>query len=70
LAAALDLSPADVDVAEVLELAKVAAHSIARPAAPLTAFMVGLAAGLSGGTRADVRAAMLAATALARAAAR
>lgn len=48
LAAALqvDASLADVDV--LLDLARDAAHQVARPAAPLTAFLVGLAAGREG----------------------
>ncbi len=33
----------------VLDLARDAAHDVARPAAPLTTFLVGLAAGRSGG---------------------
>jgi hypothetical protein len=39
----------EVDVDEVLDLARVAAHEVARPAAPLTAFLVGYAAALAGG---------------------
>ncbi|HKE52802.1 MAG TPA: DUF6457 domain-containing protein [Actinomycetes bacterium] len=35
----------DVDVRGLLELARVAAHSVDRPAAPLTTFLVGYAAG-------------------------
>lgn len=34
----------------LLKVASVAAHTVARPAAPLTTFLVGLAAGLRGGT--------------------
>lgn len=38
--------PADViDVRLVLDLARDAAHAVARPAAPLTAFLAGVAAG-------------------------
>ncbi|WP_350347486.1 NTP transferase domain-containing protein [Agromyces sp. G08B096] len=48
LTSALGLDPADVPVGEVLDLARDAAHGVARPAAPLTAFAVGLAAGRSG----------------------
>src|SRR5512144_1256412 len=44
----LDL-PADLDVDAVLDLARDVAHGVARPAAPLTAFLVGLAAGRDGG---------------------
>ncbi|HKA68865.1 MAG TPA: DUF6457 domain-containing protein [Actinomycetes bacterium] len=36
----------DVDVRGLLELARVAAHGVDRPAAPLTTFLVGYAAGL------------------------
>jgi hypothetical protein len=38
----------------VLDLARDAAHAVARPAAPLTAFVVGLAAGLQGGDPATI----------------
>jgi hypothetical protein len=43
-----------VDVATVLDLARDAAHNVARPAAPLTTYLVGYAAGLAGGGEADV----------------
>jgi hypothetical protein len=46
--AELGLDPADVDRDLVLDLARDVAHGVARPAAPLTAFLVGLAAGRSG----------------------
>ncbi len=49
LAAELDVDPADVDVTEILDVARVAAHGIARPAAPLTTWLAGYAAGLRGG---------------------
>lgn len=39
----------DVDTAALLDLARDAAHGVARPAAPLTTFLVGYAAGHSGG---------------------
>lgn len=39
----------DVDTAELLDLARDAAHSVARPAAPLTTFLVGYAAAKAGG---------------------
>uniref|UniRef100_UPI0035B3E52A DUF6457 domain-containing protein n=1 Tax=Streptomyces olivochromogenes TaxID=1963 RepID=UPI0035B3E52A len=39
----------EVDRAVLLDLARDTAHGIARPAAPLTAFLVGYAAGLEGG---------------------
>lgn len=35
---------AEVDVTAVLDLARVAAHGVARPAAPLTTFIAGIAA--------------------------
>jgi len=39
----------DVDVAGLLDMTKVVAHGVARPAAPLTSFLVGYAAGQAGG---------------------
>ena len=39
----------DVDTATLLDLARDAAHGVARPAAPLTTFLVGYAAGRAGG---------------------
>jgi len=45
----------DVDVEEVLDLARVAAHEVARPAAPVTTFIVGYAAALAGGGPETVR---------------
>ena len=39
----------DVDVNLILDVARDAAHSVARPAAPLTTFLVGYAAALRGG---------------------
>jgi hypothetical protein len=39
----------------VLDLARDVAHGVARPAAPLTTFLLGLAAGRAGGCDADVR---------------
>ena len=66
LAAALEIPPEAVDISEVLELAKDAAHAVARPAAPVTTFMAGYAAGRAGGSRSSVVAAVHDATALAR----
>ena len=44
LAGALGLDPdARVDIAGVLDLARLAAHEVARPAAPLTTFLAGFA---------------------------
>lgn len=45
----------DVDIALILDLARDAAHGVARPAAPLTTFLVGYAAARAGGTAEDVR---------------
>ncbi|MEE1803564.1 NTP transferase domain-containing protein [Streptomyces sp. JV176] len=39
----------DVDTSALLDLARDAAHGVARPAAPLTTFLVGYAAGKAGG---------------------
>ncbi len=44
----------EVDISAVLDLARDAAHGVARPAAPLTTFLVGLAAGLQGGSLDDL----------------
>ncbi|MEP6526465.1 MAG: DUF6457 domain-containing protein [Nocardioidaceae bacterium] len=44
----------DVDITQVLDLARDAAHAIERPAAPVTAFLVGYAAATRGGGAADV----------------
>jgi hypothetical protein len=38
----------------VLDLARDVAHGVARPAAPLTTFLLGLAAGRAGGAAEDV----------------
>lgn len=54
---ALDLDPGSLDRDLLLNLAKEVAHGVARPAAPLTAFLVGLAAGREGGGVPEVRAA-------------
>ena len=43
--AELGLDPATVDERLVLNLTRVVAHKVDRPAAPLTAFLAGLAAG-------------------------
>ena len=47
---AFELEDVQVDVNEVLSLAGVAAHSVVRPAAPLTSFIAGFAAGLASGS--------------------
>lgn len=49
----LDVSPADIR-GPVLDLARDVAHGVARPAAPLTTFLLGLAAGQRGGDQAAV----------------
>lgn len=43
--AATDLDPAVVDIGAVLDLAKDAAHGVARPAAPLTTYLAGVLVG-------------------------
>jgi Domain of unknown function (DUF6457) len=45
LCAELGLDPKDVDQKTVLNLARVAAHTVDRPAAPLTAYVLGVAVG-------------------------
>ncbi|MEU1822863.1 NTP transferase domain-containing protein [Streptomyces abikoensis] len=55
----------DVDTAGLLDLARDAAHGVARPAAPLTTFLVGYAAALRGGGPEAVAEAARAAGALA-----
>jgi len=50
LAGALGIDPAAADVTTLLDVARDAAHGVARPAAPLTTFLVGLAAGQRGGS--------------------
>lgn len=44
-----------VDRDVVLDLARDVAHGVARPAAPLTTFLVGLAAGRAGGGADEIR---------------
>jgi hypothetical protein len=41
----LGLDPEDVNVTVVLDLARDVAHGVARPAAPLTAYLAGIAVG-------------------------
>jgi hypothetical protein len=41
----LGLEPGSADVKSVLDLARDVAHGVARPAAPLTAYLVGVAVG-------------------------
>ena len=57
----LGIDAARVDIRQILDLARVAAHQIERPAAPLTAYLLGLAVG--SGQSADQAAAQLTALA-------
>lgn len=50
LLAALELDGTAVDIGAVLKLAGAAAHSVVRPAAPLTTYVAGFAAGLAAGS--------------------
>ena len=59
LAVRLGLTDVDVDVDAVLDLAGDAAHGVVRPAAPVTTFLVGLAAGRAGATPESLAAAMV-----------
>ena len=61
---ALDVDPTSVDRDLILDLTKTVAHEVARPAAPLAAFVVGLAAGRAGGGPEEVRNAAAAVAAL------
>lgn len=45
----LGLDPADVRIGALLDVARDVAHDVARPAAPLTTFLLGLAVGRAGG---------------------
>ena len=65
LARALQVAPEDVDRDLLLGVARDAAHGVARPAAPLTTFLVGYAAGLRGGGAGAVSDAAAIATGLA-----
>lgn len=48
LADVLALDDAEIDEGLVLDLARVVAHHVERPAAPVTAYLLGLAAGSQG----------------------
>jgi hypothetical protein len=65
LATELGIDPAVVDRTLLLDVARDAAHQVARPAAPLTTFLVGYAAGRHGGGAQAVADAAAAASALA-----
>ncbi len=58
LAAELGVPADSADVSLLLDLARDAAHTVTRPAAPVTTFLVGLAAGHAGGRPEDVAAAV------------
>jgi uncharacterized protein DUF6457 len=53
LSAALGID-LDYEIDEILDMAREAAHRVDRPAAPLTAFLVGYAAASRGGSPDDV----------------
>ena len=65
LADRLQLDPADIPVGNLLDVARDVAHNVARPAAPLSTFLIGLAAAKNGGTGADIEAACAVASELA-----
>jgi hypothetical protein len=53
---ALGLNPDDIDVDEILEMARDVAHGIERRAAPVTAYLIGLAAGRAGASGSEATA--------------
>jgi hypothetical protein len=57
----LGIEPALMDVRQILDLARDVAHQVERPAAPVSAFLLGLAVG--GGMPAELAAARLRAVA-------
>jgi hypothetical protein len=44
----------ELEIDEILDVARDAAHQVERPAAPLTTFLVGYAAAMRGGALADI----------------
>lgn len=66
LSAALDVPDGIIDRDLVLDLARDAAHAVARPAAPLTTFLVGYAAARGDGSPETIRRLADVASALAR----
>ena len=65
LAAHLGLDAEIIPTGLLLDVARDVAHNVARPAAPLSLFLVGLAAARDGGSADDIVAASAAATELA-----
>ncbi len=65
LRAEFELTPEQLPIAAILDLARDVAVGVARPAAPFSAFAAGLAAGLSGGNPEAIAAALASTTALA-----
>jgi hypothetical protein len=65
LAARLGLDADVVPTGLLLDVARDVAHNVARPAAPLSLFLVGLAAAQNGGSADDIATASAAATELA-----
>lgn len=65
LSAELDIEVEDLDVQALLDVARDAAHSVVRPAAPLSTFLVGYAAGLRAAKGDDIGRECAAASALA-----
>ena len=51
---ALELEDAEIDEGLILDLARDTAHSVERPAAPITTFLVGYAAAIRGGGVDDI----------------
>ncbi|WP_284255659.1 DUF6457 domain-containing protein [Pseudolysinimonas kribbensis] len=56
------MDAAESPIPAILDLARDVSNAVARPAAPLSAFMAGLAAGRAGGGEAAVREAIAAVT--------
>lgn len=61
----IDVGEGVMDIRALLDVARVAAHSVDRPAAPLTTFLVGYAVATRGGTPEAAHNAMATASALA-----
>lgn len=55
----LELDPEQVDIKVVLDVAKHVAHEVARPAAPLSTFLLGLAVGSGNGELAEQAAVLI-----------